>query len=181
MKIPGYEIESKVGQGGMAMVYRAVQTSLGRTVALKILNPLYADSDEFTAQFLNEGRMLASLTHPNIIAIYDLGAAEYVHYIAMEYVHGADLKIVMRDGVSVEDAVTYVKSLASALNFAHANGIVHRDIKPSNVLFRADGTLLLSDFGIAKQVGHDSELTATGTAVGSPYYLSPEQARAGTV
>jgi serine/threonine protein kinase len=159
------------------MVYRAIQESLGRTVALKILNSLYSDSDEFTARFLAEGRLLAALSHPNIITIYDLGAAEHFHYIAMEFLERPDLKVAMRYAVPLEDAVTYLRKLASALGYAHANGIVHRDVKPSNVLFRNDGTPLLSDFGIAKQIDVDGELTITGSTVGSPHYLSPEQAR----
>ena len=181
MHIPGYKIESKVGQGGMAMVYRAVQESLQRVVALKVLNPLFADSHEFTQRFLNEGRMLASLVHPNIITIYDLGASQHVHFIAMEFIESADLKTVMRERLPIETSIGYVRSIGAALSYAHSKGIVHRDIKPSNVLFREDGTVLLSDFGIAKQAGSRSDLTGTGSTMGSPYYLSPEQARGQSV
>ena len=150
MKISGYRIESKVGQGGMAMVYRAHQESLDRLVALKVLNPIFADSEEFTQRFLNEGRMLASLVHTNVMTIYDFGVDDGMHYIAMEFVDGKDLADVLKEGVDVETGIGYLRTLSSALQVAHARGIVHRDLKPSNVLFRSDGTLLLSDFEIGR-------------------------------
>lgn len=177
MEIPGYQIEEKIGQGGMAQVYRAVQESLERTVAIKVLSPVFADAPEFTQRFLNEGRMLASVAHSNVITIHDIGVAGTVHYIAMEFVDGGDLRGRMRYGLEVGMAVDYLRTLASALEVAHRKEIVHRDLKPSNVLFRSDGTLLLSDFGIAKELNRESDLTVTGSAIGSPNYLSPEQAR----
>ena len=177
MEIPGYQIEEKIGQGGMAQVYRAVQDSLERTVAIKVLSPVFADAPEFTQRFLNEGRMLASVAHSNVITIHDIGVAGTVHYIAMEFVDGGDLRGRMSHGLEVGMAVDYLRTLASALEVAHRKEIVHRDLKPSNVLFRSDGTLLLSDFGIAKELNRESDLTVTGSAIGSPHYLSPEQAR----
>src|SRR5215468_4764082 len=177
MKIPGYTIERQIGQGGMAMVYYAIQESLGRPVALKVMNPLFADSAAFSQRFLNEGRMLAAVRHSHIVTIYDIGISDTgLHYISMEYVDGGDLKQRIRHGLPPETALEYVITLSSCLTTAHAVQIVHRDIKPVNILFRHDGTLLLTDFGVAKQLTTIEELTATGNMVGSPHYLSPEQA-----
>lgn len=177
MDITGYRIERRIGQGGMAMVYLATQESLQRPVALKVLNPVHSDTPEFTERFLNEGRMLASLGHSNIIIIHDIGVADAVHYIAMEYVEGGDLKQRIRRGVTVPEALGYAETVARALHYAHEKGIVHRDVKPANVMFRRDGTLVLTDFGIAKQLDGDADLTVAGATIGSPHYLSPEQAR----
>ncbi len=176
MNISGYQIERRIGQGGMALVYLAMQESLRRPVALKVLHPLHAETTEFTERFLNEGRMLASLSHRNIIIIHDIGVSGPVHYIAMEYVEGGDLKQRMREGLSVPVALEYARTIACALHVAHQKGIVHRDVKPANVMFRNDGTLVLTDFGIAKQFDANSDLTVTGSTIGSPHYLSPEQA-----
>lgn len=176
MKITGYTIERQIGQGGMAVVYRALQESLRRPVALKVMNPLFADSPEFSERFLNEGRLLAALQHSHIITIYDIGVSDAYHYISMEYVDGGDLRQRIRHGIPPQAALDYVITLGSCLEAAHAAHIVHRDIKPANILFRQDGTLLLTDFGIAKQLENPKELTATGSLIGSPHYLSPEQA-----
>lgn len=159
------------------MVYHAIQESLQRPVALKVLNPLHSDSQEFTTRFLNEGRMLANLGHSNVITIHDIGVEGSFHYISMELVAGGDLKRRMKQGIDPATALGYVRTIADCLATAHEKNIVHRDIKPGNVLFRSDGTLLLTDFGIAKQLDSESELTLTGTTVGSPHYLSPEQAQ----
>ena len=176
MKIPGYSIEGQIGQGGMAVVYRAIQESLGRPVALKVMNPLLAVSPEFSERFLNEGRLLAALRHNHIMTIYDIGVSDDLHYISMEYVDGGDLRQQIRQGIPPQTALDYVLTLGSCLKAAHEAHIVHRDVKPVNILFRRDGTLLLTDFGIAKQLGDTKGLTVTGSMVGSPYYLSPEQA-----
>jgi serine/threonine-protein kinase PpkA len=176
MKIPGYKIEQQIGQGGMAVVYYAIQESLARPVALKVMNPLYAHSPEFSERFLNEGRLLASLRHSHIMTIYDIGVSGDYHYLSMEYVDGGDLRQRIRNGIPPSLALDYIMTLGSCLQAAHKAHIVHRDVKPANILFRRDGTLLLTDFGIAKQLGDQKGLTATGNMVGSPYYLSPEQA-----
>ena len=177
IKIPGYTIERQIGQGGMAMVYYAIQESLGRPVALKVMNPLFADSAAFSQRFVNEGHMLAAVRHSHIVTIYDIGISDTgLHYISMEYVDGGDLQQRIRHGLAPETALDYVITLSSCLTTAHAVQIVHRDIKPVNILFRHDGTLLLTDFGVAKQLTTIEELTATGNMVGSPHYLSPEQA-----
>ncbi len=176
MNITGYRIEGQIGQGGMAIVYRAIQESLGRPVALKVMNPLFADSPEFSERFVNEGRLLASLRHNNIITIYDIGICDGFHYISMEYVDGGDLKQRIGNGIRPETALDYVITIGNCLRAAHAAHIVHRDVKPVNILFRRDNALLLTDFGIAKQLGNKEGLTVTGSMLGSPYYLSPEQA-----
>jgi len=181
MNISGYSIKEQIGKGGMAVVYRAVQESLNRPVALKVMNPLYSDFPEFSERFLEEGRLLASLTHTNIIGIHDVGISNGLHFICMEYVQGGDLCGRIRAGISPAQATQYLKSLASCLSIAHDAHIVHRDIKPANVLFRKDGTLLLTDFGIAKRLTADKGLTMTGSMIGSPHYLSPEQVKGGAV
>ena len=174
MEIPGYQIQRQIGRGGMATVYLAIQESLGRPVVLKVMATQVADSPEFAKRFLNEGHHLASVNHPNIITIYDIGIAEDFLYISMEYLGGHDLTTRLGNGMPPHEALGITYQIADALAVAHAKGIVHRDVKPANILFRDDNTPVLTDFGIAKQIG-DNELTATGTILGSPYYMSPEQ------
>lgn len=177
MKIPGYQIEGEIGHGGMATVYQAVQTSLERTVALKVMAPALAADTTFGERFQKEAKTVASLTHPNILAIHDIGAVGPYNYIAMEYVSGGDLKECIRKGLSPDQALEVVKQVADALEHAHKQGIVHRDIKPENILFREDGTVVLTDFGIAKSVDATTQMTATGMSIGTPRYMSPEQAQ----
>ena len=177
LNISGYRLDKRIGEGGMARVYLAIQESLNRPVALKVLSSDFSTLPEFSKRFLNEGRILASLRHTNIITIYDFGIDKDVHYICMEYVDGEDLKTRIRAGVKPSTALDYIETLADCLGVAHSRNIVHRDIKPANVLFRDDDTLLLTDFGIAKQLDETSDLTTTGSTLGSPHYLSPEQAR----
>ncbi len=160
----------------MATVYLAVQESLNREVVLKTVNSVLGEQSDFLERFINEGRIVASLTHPHIITIYDIGVAEELIWIAMEFVEGGDLKARIRRHLSVDQTLGITLKIAQALEFAHARDIVHRDVKPANILFRPDNTPLLSDFGIAKQVTIDLELTSTGTILGSPFYMSPEQA-----
>jgi serine/threonine-protein kinase PpkA len=176
MNIAGYRIERLIGKGGMAAVYLAIQESLGRPVALKVLNPSFSDTPEFSERFLNEGRILAALNHPNIITIHDIGIANGFHYISMEHVEGGDLRSRITEGMSATIALGLLQSMGGCLRFAHDKGIIHRDVKPANILFRKDDTPLLTDFGIAKQLRGASELTLAGTVLGSPHYLSPEQA-----
>ncbi len=176
MKIPGYTIERLIGRGGMAAVYLAVQESLGRRVALKVLDQTFADDPAFSERFLNEGRIIAGLSHHNIITVHDVGIAEGGHYISMEYVDGGDLKSRIAKGMSPDAAVQLVKIIGGCLAFTHGLGVVHRDVKPANILFRRNRTPLLTDFGIAKQLRTQGDLTQTGSVLGSPSYLAPEQA-----
>ena len=175
MEISGYNIQREIGRGGMATVYLAIQESLGRPVVLKVMSTNLETTPEFSKRFLNEGQLLASLTHPNIITIFDIGIAEDFLYISMEYLGGGSLGQRIAQGMTAEQALDIMRQIGGALAVAHAKGIVHRDVKPANILYRDDGTPVLTDFGIAKQAG-DTELTSTGTILGSPYYMSPEQA-----
>ena len=175
MEVPGFKVKRTIARGGMATVYLAVQESLGREVVLKTLNAESAEREDFVERFLNEGRIIASLRHPHIITIFDIGHAGDMVYIAMEYIDGGDLKTRLTRAMGIGEALDIIHAMASALAVAHAKGIAHRDVKPANILFRSDGTPLLSDFGIAKQLSVDNELTSTGTILGSPFYMSPEQ------
>ncbi|MCH8263438.1 MAG: serine/threonine protein kinase [Proteobacteria bacterium] len=178
MEIPGYKIQHRVGQGGMATVYLATQESLDRSVVLKILDvngPLA--SETLIERFLSEGRIVATLNHPCIITIYDIGIANDSLYISMEYIEGGDLKTRMELPITPDDALDYIAKIGSGLDAAHKMGVVHRDIKPGNIMFRDPDTPLITDFGIAKQTDAiDNDLTATGLFLGSPNYVSPEQA-----
>jgi serine/threonine-protein kinase PpkA len=177
MKITGYQIEREIGHGGMATVYQAVQTSLERPVALKVMAPVLAADTTFGERFLKEAKTVASLTHPNILAIHDVGAVGPYNYIAMEYVSGGDLKQRIKQGISAEHTLRVIKQVAAALDHAHHQGIIHRDIKPENILFREDETAVLTDFGIAKSVDSNTQMTITGMSIGTPRYMSPEQAQ----
>ena len=179
LNIPGFEIKSHVGSGGMAVVFLAIQTSLERPVALKILKN--TESKEWTERFLNEGRILASLSHRNIITVHDIGIHEGHIYISMEYVNGGDLKPRIEAGMKPKEALDLVASIGAALEVAHKKGVIHRDIKPGNILFRSDDTPVLADYGIAKDFERETDVTVDDTVIGTPDYLAPEQARAETV
>jgi serine/threonine-protein kinase PpkA len=177
MEIPGYKIEREIGKGGMATVYLATQESLERPVVLKILDKVNSAAvADMTQRFIDEGRIVASMHHPNIVTIFDIGVASDELYISMEYVHGGDLKKRMESHVAPNVALDIVAKIGSALGSAHAHNVIHRDVKPANILFRDIDTPLLTDFGIAKQTDTDTDLTSTGIFLGSPNYVSPEQA-----
>jgi serine/threonine-protein kinase PpkA len=177
MEIPGYRIDKEIGKGGMATVYLAVQESLERSVVLKILDRVQSSTaDDMIQRFIDEGRIVASMHHPNIVTIYDIGLAGDELYISMEYVHGGDLKKRMESHVPPNIALDIVAKIGSALASAHAHNVIHRDVKPANILFRDNDTPLLTDFGIAKQTDQETDLTSTGIFLGSPNYVSPEQA-----
>ncbi|TFF36633.1 serine/threonine-protein kinase [Pseudomonas sp. RIT623] len=177
MQIPGFDIDHELGQGAMASVYLATQRSLERKVALKIMAASLAADPTFCERFLREGRTLARLAHPNIATIHDIGNVGELYYMAMEYLPSGTLKERIGEGLSPEQGLVYVRQIAQALGYAHAQGLVHRDVKPANILFRADGTAVLSDFGIAKSLDDRTQFTQAGFAVGTPSYMSPEQAR----
>ncbi|MBJ9977396.1 protein kinase [Pseudomonas sp. S75] len=177
MHIPGFDIDGEIGQGAMASVYLATQRSLQRKVALKVMAASLAADPSFCERFLREGRTLARLAHPNIATIHDIGNVETLYYMAMEYLPAGTLKERIAAGLDPEQGLLYVRQMAQALGYAHAQGLVHRDVKPANILFRADGTAVLSDFGIAKSLDDHTQFTQAGFAVGTPSYMSPEQAR----
>lgn len=193
MRVPGFDIKRTIGKGGMATIYLAMQESLSRIVALKTVDtshPLLDRPPKATIapgdvrpveRLIEEARIAASLTHPNIVSVYDIGATDDLLYIAMEYLEGGDLTVRYGYELNVETALDIVLQIARALSCAHQRGIVHRDVKPSNILFRGDGTPVLSDFGIAKSQSAEASLTATGTILGSPFYMSPEQAQGNPV
>lgn len=177
-QIPGYRILRELGRGGMASVYLAEQKSIEREVALKVMLPELAASDpSFSMRFVREAKIVARLAHPHITAVYDVGVAGPHHYFSMEYVTGGDLKSRIREGMMPKLSFAIARQIASALAFAHAKNYVHRDVKPENILFRQDGTALLSDFGIAKSNDVATQMTATGAVIGTPHYMSPEQAQ----
>jgi serine/threonine-protein kinase PpkA len=177
LRIPGYEIEVLLGKGGMAAVYQARQKSFGREVALKVLNPSPEDLEEFSRRFMQESNIVAKLHHSHIVQVYDVGRHKDFFYISMEYLHGGDLSTKLKEGLSLRDSVKIIKQLADALDFAHRKNIIHRDIKPANVMFREDGAAVLTDFGIAKELESQTELTQAGVVIGTPRYMSPEQIR----
>lgn len=175
--IPGYDIHGEIGEGAMASVYLATQRSLERKVALKVMAAALAADPQFCERFLREGKTLARLSHPHTVTIHDIGNVGELYYMAMEYLPNGTLKERIAAGMTPEQGVTLIRQIASALGYAHAQGLVHRDVKPANILFRADGTAVLSDFGIAKSLDDRTQFTQAGFAVGTPSYMSPEQAR----
>ncbi|KFF36690.1 serine/threonine protein kinase [Pseudomonas aeruginosa VRFPA01] len=177
IELPGFDIERELGEGAMATVYLATQRSLQRKVALKVMAAALAADPSFAERFLREGRTLARLSHPNTVTIHDIGNVGSCYYMAMEYLPNGTLKERIQQGLDPELGLAYVRQVAAALGYAHSQGLVHRDVKPANILFRADGTAVLSDFGIAKSIEDNTQFTQVGFAVGTPSYMSPEQAR----
>ena len=176
-----YEILEKIGNGGMAMVYKAKCHVLNRLVAVKILRDEFTTDEEFIKRFSIEAQAAASITHPNIVSVYDVGREGNLYYIVMELVKGKTLKeIITEEGGPLpwKWSVNIAMQIASALETAHKNNIVHRDIKPHNIIITEDGIAKVTDFGIAKAVSN-STITAFGTTIGSVHYFSPEQARGG--
>ncbi len=173
-----YELVEKIGEGGMAVVYKAKDRLLNRFVAVKILRPEYTRDAQFVDSFRRESQAAAGLESPNIISIYDVGHEGNIHFIVMEYIDGMSLSDVIKVEAPMDykAAISITKQIASALSVAHHHNIIHRDIKPHNIMMKSDGTAKLGDFGIAKAVS-DSTLTETSKIIGSVHYFSPEQAR----
>ncbi|MCM8899775.1 Stk1 family PASTA domain-containing Ser/Thr kinase [Caldicoprobacter algeriensis] len=178
-----YELEEKIGSGGMAIVYKARCHLLKRHVAVKVLRPELVEDEEFVARFKRESQAAASLSHPNIVNIYDVGEENGIYYIVMEYIKGKTLKEYIREKGKLdwEEAVRIAIQICSALKHAHKNGIIHRDIKPQNILVSEDGTVKVTDFGIARAVTSATVTMAGANVMGSVHYFSPEQARGGHV
>lgn len=182
LDFPGYSIIGEIGRGGMATVYRARQVMLDREVALKVLIPTLAADLVNAQRFLQEARMLASLEHPNVVPVYEVGATPSgLHYFSMQLLENGDFAARLREGVSEVELVRVLAAVASALGYAHTRGYVHRDVTPANILFDADDTPRLTDFGIARALAVTSRITASGLSVGTSHYMSPEQARGGEV
>ena len=170
-----YRVLRRIGSGGMADVWLAEDSHLQRQVALKVLHSRYLQDQQFVARFQREAEHAAGLQHPNIVSVFDRGQDGDVNYIAMRYVQGPTLKELIDRGLSPDQAVALVRQVLEGARFAHRNGIVHRDLKPQNVIVDEEGKAIVTDFGIAR--AGVSEITQTGSVMGTPHYLSPEQAQ----
>jgi serine/threonine protein kinase len=177
IKINGYQIKEVLGHGGMATVYLAIQESFERKVAIKIMAEQLSSDSSFQERFLQEAKIVSRLIHPNIVTVYDVSVVNNHHYLSMEYIDGVDLKEKLHT-ISLFHLIKVIKEVALALDYAGRKGYVHRDIKPENIMINnEDGRAVLMDFGIAKAFDSISDMTQTGTAIGTPYYMSPEQAK----
>jgi len=170
-----YRLLGRLGSGGMADVWCAEDSMLNRRVALKFLHPRFAQDEQFVERFRREASAAAGLQHPNVVGVFDRGTVDGAHYIAMEYVDGASLKDLIARGLSVGEAVEIVRQVLAGVRYAHERGIIHRDLKPQNVLVDSEGRARVTDFGIARAGA--SEITQTGSVLGTAQYLSPEQAQ----
>ncbi len=181
--IGAYRLIAKLGEGGMAEVYKAYQPRLEREVALKFIRPELASDAEFRGRFEHEAQAIARLSHPNVVHVYDFGEEGNRYYLVMEYIPGQTLKErleslhVAGKTMDWDEAWRIISQIAAALDYAHQQGIIHRDVKPANIMLTPDGRALLNDFGIAKMLGTSQALTQTGGAIGTPAYMSPEQIR----
>ncbi|CAG0938402.1 partial serine/threonine protein kinase, bacterial, partial [Candidatus Brocadiaceae bacterium] len=175
---PKFDISREVGRGGMASIYLGYQKNLRREVAVKVIHRHLAGDQDFVKRFVNEGRSTAKLDHPNIIKVFDTGAIGGLSYLSMQFLHGTDLSTYIREKgkLTTEEAIRIVAQIADALNYIHKHGMVHRDIKCSNIFIKDDGTPILMDFGIV-HASENTKLTMTGAVLGTPQYMSPEQAR----
>ncbi len=177
IEIPGYTIQKQIGQGGMATVYLAIQESFEREVAIKVMSKQLGKDSNFSERFLREAKIVSSLRHPNIVTVFDVGSINEQHYLSMEFIHGVDLKERL-NSISFLHIIQVIKEMALAIDYAARKGYVHRDIKPENIMIGdEDGRAILMDFGIAKAFENNHSLTQTGASVGTPFYMSPEQAK----
>lgn len=176
-ELPGYALLREIGRGGVSTVYLARHELLGREVAIKVMSPVLAVEQGFNKRFIREGQTVAQLNHPGIVSVYDVAVADHRPFIAMEYLPGGSLKDRIRAPLPPEEAVSLLRRIADSLGYAHGRGVFHRDVKPENILFRENGDAVLTDFGIAKSESQDTALTSIGVVVGTPRYISPEQAQ----
>jgi len=178
-KIDHYILQSKLGEGGMGTVYQAWDSLSNRPIALKVLHPKVALQSSFVERFRREARSAGAMNHPNIVAAYGSGEHNGSPYLAMEFVDGENLKMRLRrlGRLPEFEALNVIKETALGLAHAHGLGIIHRDVKPDNILLGKDGSVKIADLGLAKSVEDDQRLTVTGMALGTPHYISPEQAR----
>lgn len=177
-RIDRYKVVAEIGRGGMARVYRAIDTILDRSVALKVLSPQLAGDPEFSARFRREGRIVAALQHPHIVTLFDVGQFDNIPYLAMDFIDGRSMYAVVRERKALpgEQVAIVIRAVASALDYAHSRGAIHRDIKPQNILIDTNGRILLTDFGISVSTDDEgNRLTKTGLFMGTPEYMSPEQ------
>ncbi len=172
-----YKILGQLGSGGMADVYKAEDQTLGRIVALKVLPPEFGRNPQLVARFEKEVRSSASLNHAGIVTVFEVGRAEGVHYYSMRLLTGGDLRGRIERGMTDIEGLSILREITDAFVHAHGAGFVHRDVKPENILFDEQGRPVLTDFGIAKIMSSESKMTATGVSIGTPRYISPEQAR----
>ncbi|HLY08416.1 MAG TPA: protein kinase [Planctomycetota bacterium] len=172
-------LQRKLGQGGMGAVYLAHHPGLNKAVAIKVLPGDLASTPEFRERFIREARLAARLEHPNVVPVYDVGHEQGVHYIAMQFVEGKSLDVILKERkkLAVGEALSTTKRVAAALAAAAKLGIVHRDIKPHNILISKDGVVKVADFGLAKDEDSNRSISEPGTVMGTPYYMSPEQAK----
>lgn len=175
--VPGYKLKKVLGKGGMATVYLAEQESFGRDVAIKIMAPELVHKKDFAKRFEMEARMVARLSHPNIVTVYDVGLSGSSFYLTMELHSKGHLGQKIKRGISAKQSLQIARKLADALQYAHDRHIVHRDLKPDNILFSIRGEPIITDFGIARDNNADTNLTQIGSTVGTPKYMSPEQAK----
>jgi serine/threonine protein kinase len=173
-----YVVEAFLGQGGMARVYRAVDPNLNRTVALKVISPHVAQDPEYTRRFKREAQAVAKLSHPNIVSLYQFGLSGEVYFMAMAFIDGVDLDWLINDysgenrSMGYDGMLRIISQIASALDYAHSQGVIHRDIKPGNIMVNRQGRAFLTDFGLVR----DLAVPTFGEIFGSPKYISPEQA-----
>ena len=174
-----YKLLKKLGQGGMGEVYLGEDTKLGRKAAIKVLSKALAGKEDFVARFYKEAKAMARVNHDNAVSVYDVDQERGIHYVAMEFIDGKSMQKWMDTlgKLSVGDALHVTLRCAEALKFAHDQNLIHRDIKPDNVMLTAKGKVKVADFGLAKATDEDLSMTASGTGLGTPYYMAPEQAR----
>ncbi|MCH8807964.1 MAG: serine/threonine protein kinase [Planctomycetes bacterium] len=179
-QIPGYQLQKKIGAGAMAVVYRAKQISLDRTVAVKVLPRRLSKNAEFVERFYREGRAAAQLNHNNIVQAIDVGEAGGFHYFVMEYVQGCSVYDELSDAKHYDEAeaIAIIRQIAQALHHAHERGFIHRDVKPKNIMITEDRVAKLADMGLAREASDlEAAMAEAGRAYGTPYYISPEQIR----